>query len=139
MIDREKLDKMFVLAGIDKKKLHESLRQLGPPPKKGKDLWIPDRPTTGYCYVVSEVVSYAMKCSAVEHKVFRLDYGNGESHWFIRLGKEGDGDIVDLTADQIDDIYDYKKAKRKGFNKNKHMKYGMSTRAEDLAKMMQIL
>jgi hypothetical protein len=139
MMDREKLDKMFVISGINKTKLHESLRQLGPPPKRGKDHWNPDRPTTGYCYVVSEVVSYAMKSNTVEHKVFRLNLENGESHWFIRLGKEGDGEIIDLTADQIDDMYEYKKAKRKGFNKNKHMKYGMSGKAEELAKMMQII
>jgi hypothetical protein len=140
MIRREILDRMFELAGIDKTKLHDALRQLGPPPKNPyKDFWHPERPTTGYCYVVAEVVSYHMKCRDILHKVFRIDCGNGESHWFVRLGKEGEGEIVDLTADQSDDPFDYEKAQRRGFQRNRQMHYGMSTKAETLAKKMELL
>jgi hypothetical protein len=139
MIDREMLDKMFALAEIDKTKLHEALRQLGPPPKRAKDLWNRERPTTGYCYVVAEVVSYIMKRRSIPHKVFRLDCGNGESHWFIRLGQEGEGEIVDLTADQSDDPFNYEKANCRGFQINQHMQHGMSNRAEALARMMKLL
>lgn len=139
MIDDNELNKMFNLSGIDKTKLHESLCKLGAPKKRCKDIWTPERPTTGYCYVVTEVLSYDMKKRGVPHKTFRLDLGGGESHWFIRLGTEGDDEIIDLTADQIDDRYSYKKAKPRGLQKNQHMRYGMSDQAEELARKMKLL
>ncbi|MGD0275087.1 MAG: hypothetical protein ABSB79_03360 [Syntrophales bacterium] len=80
-----------------------------------------------------------MKKRNIPYKTFRLDLGNGESHWFIRLGASGDGDIIDLTADQTDDSYDYEKAKGRSPRKTPHMQYGMSMQAEVLARMMQLL
>ena len=140
MIDTNVLKKMFVLAGIDKTKLHETLRQLGPPPKKAKDLWSQQRPTTGYCYAVTEVVSYFLKKRNVPHKTFRLAMEDGGSHWFIRLGQEGDGAIIDLTADQIDNPFNYEKANPKSPRINQHMKkYGISKGAEAIAGKMQLL
>lgn len=139
MIDNKDLNKMFVLAGIDKKKLHESLCRLGPPPKKAKELWNSQRPTTGYCYAVTEVVSYTFKKRNIPHKTFRLAMEDGGSHWFIRLGEKGDGSIIDLTADQIDEDFKYEDAKRRPPQRNQHMKYGMSTGAEAIARMMQLL
>ena len=139
MIDEKVLGKMFVLVGMDKKKMHESLCQLGRPPDKCKDIWSPQRPTTGYCYVVTEVASYFMKKHSVPHKTYRLDLGNDESHWFVRLGKEGDGEIIDLTADQTDEDYDYENAERKEPYINQHSRTRMSDRAEELARMMNLL
>lgn len=139
MIDKNVLEKMFVLAGIDKTKLHETLRELGQP-KKCKEEWNLQCPTIGYCYAVSEAVSYFLKKRKVPHKTFRLARGDGIPHWFIRLGEEGDGDIIDLTADQTDEDFKYGDAKPKAPQINKHMKkYGMSKRAEEIARKMQLL
>ncbi len=43
---------------IDKQKLHDALRQMGKKYLKQqyREYWTPERPTTGYCYVVAEVV-----------------------------------------------------------------------------------
>lgn len=139
MIKEEHLSKMFSTANIVKSELHSALREMGPPPKRCKSLWHAERPTIGYCYTVSEVVSYLMKSRGIQHKTYRLDLGNGESHWFIKLGDDGQGEIIDLTADQTDDPYEYDKARPKGFQKNRHMKYGISKKAEELARKLHIL
>lgn len=139
MIGKNIIDRMFTAAGISQDELHAALCDMGPPPKKGVDLWQPERPSIGYCYVVSEVVSYQLKRRGVPHKTYRLDCGNGDSHWFIRLGKDALGEIIDLTADQIDGTFDYEKGKSRGFQINRHMKYGMSKAAEKLAVKLNIL
>jgi hypothetical protein len=139
MMNDTVFQKMFSMAGISRAKLLESLREMGPPRKRGKELWRPDRPTTGYCYAVSEVVSYHLNKRGVAHKAYYIDFGNGETHWFIRLGRDGSGEIIDLTADQIDAIFDYESGKPKGFHKNRYMKYGISKAAENLAGNMNLL
>jgi hypothetical protein len=139
MIREELLGKMFSIANISRTELHAALREMGAPPKRCKDIWHAERPTIGYCYVVSEVVSYLMKSRGILHKAYRLDCGNGESHWFIRVGNGGNGAIIDLTADQSDEAIKYDEAKPRGFQKNSHMQYGMSKQAVELAKKLHIL
>lgn len=94
---------------IDTQKLHQALREMGSEGLKQpyKDQWLRERPTTGRCYIVAEIV---MKYYAPEgSETYRFADEDGESHWFV---KTPDGTIIDPTADQFDECPPYHKAKK---------------------------
>ena len=94
--------------------------------------WKPERPTTNYCWVVSEVAfRLAMPKGTT---VWQVDVdGHGRYHWFL---KDPGGRIVDLTLDQAEDWHEipqYDKAKRY------HFRPAMSRRGKHLAALMGII
>jgi hypothetical protein len=97
---------------IDRNKLHDALQQMGKKhlKPKYKDEWTPDRPTTGYCYVVAEVVYHYL--APKRSRPYIIKTGVNETHWFIR---DPTGKVIDLTADQFDEPIDYDKAKPANF------------------------
>lgn len=106
---------------LEKQELYRALRQMEnkylKEPYKSK--WSALRPTTGYCYVVCEVLHhYYMQDGSFPHVV---KIPNGESHWFLRdrLDK-----VVDLTADQYDIPIPYDQGKRQMFMTKKISKRG---------------
>lgn len=84
-----------------------------------KEQWIPERPTTGYCYVVSEVVYHFLAPKGSKSYVLRT--GKNATHWFI---KQPNGKIIDLTSDQFDTPVDYEKGKAQAFLTKKISKRG---------------
>jgi hypothetical protein len=113
---------------IEKKKLDDALRQMGPKyvkePYRGD--WTPDKPTTGYCYVVAEVGyhHFAPKgsCPCV------MKTGANETHWFVRTPM---GEVIDLTSDQFNEPLDYSKGKPQNF-----MTKEISKRGKILAELL---
>ena len=77
---------------------------------KYKSDWTPERPTTGYCYVVTEVAYHHL--APEEYAPYVMKTGENETHWFL---KNQEGDIIDLTADQFNIPLDYSKGKRQNF------------------------
>jgi len=97
---------------IEQQKLHDALRQMGRKhlKKQYKDDWTPERPTTGYCYVVTEVVYH---CLAPEgSRAYCMKTEPGDTHWYIVTPG---GEVVDQTSDQFDDPVDYSKGKPQNF------------------------
>lgn len=97
-----------------------------------KDEWASERPTTNYCWVVSEVALRLVMPRGTT--CWRVDVtGNGFFHWFL---KDPNGNIVDLTLDQAEDwkeIPKYEKAKRYWFRP------AMSRRGKKLAELLGII
>ena len=114
MKNKDELEEMFKLIGLEKEQLHNALREMGEDyliePYKSR--WTPERPTTGYCHIVSQVVHY---CLAPNSKSWFMKLNDNEKHWFIKLF---DGKIIDLTADQFDEPIDYSKARQQNFMRN---------------------
>jgi hypothetical protein len=97
---------------VDQAKLHDALRQMGkkhvrPPYNKE---WTPERPTTGYCYVVAEVVYHYLAPKGSRPYMIRME--NDETHWFVKVPS---GSIIDLTADQFDEPPNYDNGKPRNF------------------------
>ena len=94
--------------------------------------WTPKRPTTNYCWVVSEVAYRLIMPKGTT--CWRVDVdGHGRFHWFL---KDPDGNIVDITLDQAEDwreMPDYSKAKRYWFRP------AMSRRGKKLAELLGII
>lgn len=110
-------NKGFKKTGISKSTLYKSLRQMGrkyiKQPWKGK--WSEEKPTTGYCYVVSEFLYYYVFKKHAEIYILRTDdHGVKGSHWFLKC----DGKVIDLTADQFKKPIDYSLGKRRHFMTN---------------------
>lgn len=113
---------------IDSEKLYDALRQMGKKHLKPqyKDDWTPERPTTGYCYVVAEVFYH---CVAPEgSKSYVMKTRENETHWFLR---DPDGNVIDPTADQFDEPLDYEKGKPQAF-----MTQHLSKRGKILADLL---
>lgn len=113
---------------IDKEKLHDALRQMGKKhlrPQYKAD-WTPERPTTGYCYVVAEVTYHYLTPKGYIPHVMKT--GEMETHWFL---KSPDGEIIDFTADQFDEPLDYSKGKPQNF-----MTKDISKRGKILAQLL---
>lgn len=87
--------------------------------KPYREGWTPERPTTGYCYVVSEVVYYYIAPKGSRPCVMHT--GDNETHWFI---KDPEGKVIDLTADQFDEPLDYSKGRPQNFLTNQISKRG---------------
>lgn len=69
---------------------------------KYKSLWSEEYPTTGYCYILSEVIYHYTKGN---YKVYRFTYDNGtKSHWYLK----NNGSHLDLTMNQFYPIMDYR-------------------------------
>lgn len=116
---------------INMQKLYDALRIMGKEQVmssyRGK--WTSEKPTTGYCYVVAEVVYHYLAPDG-SHP-FRMETGEGKSHWFI---KDSEGNIIDLTADQFDEPIDYSQAKPANF-RTKHI----SKRGRVLAELLGLI
>ncbi len=113
----EEIDAMFQKVHICRKALHKILRDIGPPVhlknEAVNEQWqrkvdANGAPTTGYCHRVTEAV-YRMGVLPDGYNVHRKT-DQSEPHWFF---KNPDGDIIDLTADQFDDGYDYDGSRRR--------------------------
>ena len=100
------------MAMIDKEKLYDALRKMGPKyvKKQYRNRWTPERPTTGYCYIVAEVVYHYLAPKGSKPHVVRMN--GDETHWCIVLP---DGQIVDLTSDQYDEPVPYDKGRPHAF------------------------
>jgi len=113
---------------IEIQKLHDALRLMGTkylkPQYRGS--WSPERPTTGYCYVVAEVLYHYLAPKGSRPFVIKFD--ENDTHWFI---KDPSGNIIDLTADQFDYPVDYTQGKPKGF-----MTKDISRRGRHLADLL---
>ncbi|MFC2006013.1 hypothetical protein ACFLVG_03535 [Chloroflexota bacterium] len=97
-----------------------------------RDEWIPERPTTNYCWVVSEVALRLVMPEGTTCWCVDVD-GHSRFHWFLR---DHDDTIVDLTLDQAEgwwEIPDYSKAKRYWFRP------AMSRRGKKLAELLGII
>ena len=97
-----------------------------------REEWTSERPTTNYCWVVSEVAYRLVMPKGTT--VWQVDVdGHGRFHWFM---KDPRGRIVDLTLDQAEDwreIPKYEKAKRY------HFRPVMSRRGKRLAELLGII
>jgi len=94
---------------IGKHELDDALREMGPKylKERYRERWTPERPTTGYCYVVSEVLYHYEAPEGSKPYVVRMHDGN-ETHWFL---KDPKGRVIDFTADQYDEPVPYDKGK----------------------------
>lgn len=115
---------------INIQKLHDALRQMGRKYLKPqfRDQWTPDRPTTGYCYVVAEVVYHYLAPKGSRPYVMK-NCENG-THWFI---KDPSGSVIDLTADQFDEPIDYTQGKPQNF-----LTKDISKRGKILANLLEL-
>ena len=82
---------------------------------KYKQIWSPENPTFGYCYIVSEALfHYAYP----KHKPFVINLGVFGTHWYLDTPQRNDR--IDFTADQFrafDITRHYEKSKCCGFFK----------------------
>lgn len=97
---------------IDRRKLHDALLVMGRKHLQPayKDQWTPERPITGYCYVVAEVVYHYLAPEGCRPYVMKTS--DSETHWFLRCA---DGKVIDLTDDQFDEPVDYTQGKPQNF------------------------
>lgn len=100
-----------IYSDITEEKLHDALRKMGEKHLKQpyKTQWTPERPTTGYCYVVTEMVYHCLAPRGSKSYVLKTEDIN---HWFIR---QPNGQVIDLTADQFDIPLQYEKGKPQAF------------------------
>jgi hypothetical protein len=101
-IDTENLDKMFRIANLNRKDLHDALIEMGPKflhNKKMREEYDVNNPTRNFCYVVSEFVLHYIAPKGSKPYGLKID-GDESLHRFI---KWPDGTIVDLTCDQFSD------------------------------------
>ncbi len=114
----EEIDTMFQRVGISRESLRKVLLEIGPPVHLNDpdivEQWkrkvnLKGVPTTGYCHRVTEAV-YRMELMPDGFKVHRKKDESG-SHWFF---KHKNGEVIDLTADQFDEGYDYTNSKPMG-------------------------
>jgi len=106
---------------IDRQRLHDALRKMGKKFLKPqyKDQWTPERPTTGYCYVVTEIVYHHLAPEGCRPYVMKT--GENETHWFLKCP---DGRVIDLTNDQFDKPVDYAQGKPQNFQTKEISKRG---------------
>jgi len=97
---------------IDRHRLKTALRHMGTKHLRDRyrDRWTPDRPTTGYCYVVTEVLYHFLAPDGYRPHVMKT--GGDDTHWFL---KGHDGEVIDLTDDQFDYELDYSQGKPQSF------------------------
>jgi len=97
---------------IDRQELGDALRRMGKTHLRPqyKDRWSPERPTTGYCYVVAEVLYHYLAPEGYRPHVMRT--GESDTHWFLR---GPDDEVLDLTDDQFDYELDYSQGKPQNF------------------------
>lgn len=130
--------------------LNEALRIMGPSylKKEYRNLWTPEVPVIGYCYVVSEAIYYIMKSKGKQlyphvMRVFpdRSEYTGSpgetlhgtvyDTHWYL-LNESGS--IIDYTSNQYDFELKYGTGKRCGF-----LTKNPSRRGKELIKLLHSL
>jgi len=113
---------------IDNEKLNDVLRLMGKKYLKPqyKNDWSHEKPATGYCYVVTEVAYHYLAPKGYAPYVMKT--GDNDTHWFL---KNPEGEIIDLTADQFDEIPDYSKGRPQNF-----LTKEISKRGEVLAQLL---
>lgn len=99
--------------------LNEKLAKLGPVLLKPayKKKWTEARPTTGYCYLVSEALFHYVLPDSFPNMINLGEHG---THWFLRdryLKMNGRYIVIDLTGNQFDFEVPYDKARRAAFYK----------------------
>jgi hypothetical protein len=104
------IDGMCQRFGITRAQLHEALRQVGPKalPRNLQASWTRDNPTRGFCYRVCEAATRSGKVPAGFLLMRKKD--DQGSHYFFQ-DQEAE-EILDITADQCVNGYDYTGAKR---------------------------
>lgn len=135
MVDAETLDEMFRLAGLEKAKLHRALAEMGANYSDTPKLWTPERVTIGYSAVVSEAVYcyFPLMPSIIpillkgENELRRVlgfspnaVAGTSKAKRILSMVEidnqtEAPHVIIDLTADETDDLINYNAASRKLF------------------------
>lgn len=114
-INPQQLQLMYDIIGLDKERLHWSLRQMGNKHLKSpyKEQWTPDNPTRGYCYVVSEFIYHYCPTKMDKTPMLLKDNPEQGTHRYIKLGDI----VIDLTVDQFPNYsqVDYKRGKPQGF------------------------
>jgi hypothetical protein len=97
---------------ITKQELYNALRLMGREYLKPryKEEWTPQSPTTGYCYIVAEVVYHYLAPKGSRPYVMKTT--ENDTHWFIM---DPEGKVIDLTADQFIEPVDYSNAKPQNF------------------------
>lgn len=124
------LDGMFDLVGLEKELLHNALKEMGSKYLVvDKDKWSSEKPTTGYCYVVSEVVYHYYAPRGT--RPARLENSERSSHWFLVYPGNV---VIDLTLDQNPEPFDYHKAEFRNFYTE-----ALSNRAKVLANILNLL
>lgn len=90
--------------------INKALLNIGPKYLKvdWKKKWSEESPTTGYCYLISEILYHYIYSNSQSYCIDLNKYG---THWFVAIGKE----IIDLTSNQYDFKIPYRKAKHKSF------------------------
>ncbi len=113
---------------IEKQKLHDALRHMGAKNvrKPYRDSWSPENPTSGYCYVVAEVVYHCL--APKDSKSYCMETEPDETHWYIVTPE---GEIIDLTSDQFDYQLDYSKGHKQNFRTK-----SISARGKKLADLL---
>lgn len=98
-----------------------------------RKLWSIEKPTTGYCYILSEAIYHY--CNGT----FEIYYikVNNQTHWYLMQ----QNNIIDFTANQFDCYIDYSKGKHIGFLKGKYKtdKGYISARGKALAEFLEFM
>jgi len=120
---------------ITKESVSASLVLIGPKFLKPEwaSKWAKDRPTTGYCYLVSEILYHYIYTEA-KPKVMRV---NGGTHWFL----VDNGVVVDWTGNQFDCEVPYEEGRGCGFfvGSVKTNRGKISKKSYELAKILEIV
>lgn len=127
------LTESYKRVGLDYNKVKAVLIEIGNEycHSESKDRWSSRNPTRGYCYKLSEVVSFYLKRQKIDHRVLQIK-NSKSNHWFIRLS---DDTVIELISTK-EMLYD-KGVGRAFFPCN--TKTGMSIGAEVIAKAMGII
>ena len=94
---------------MKKYQLGAKLKRIGPKFLKPewKKKWTRNRPTTGYCYLISEICFHYLYPNT-EAYVMRV---NGGTHWFLK----SQGKIIDWTGDQFQTKVLYERGRHAAF------------------------
>ena len=97
---------------ISQQYITDTLRGFGPWLLKPewRRTWRTDRPTTGYCYLVSEALYHY---TVPDTQPFVVNLGDAGTHWFLR--DIATGRIIDYTGDQFDFPVPYDRGRRCAF------------------------
>lgn len=107
------VERMLGQVGLTRKQTEAALRKVGAEglqPDK-RPAWTPERPFTNYCYRFTECACRAGK-APVGYVTIRKEDPRG-SHYYFRHAETGA--ILDLTAAQFNEPYDYDGGKKAAF------------------------
>lgn len=107
------VERMLGQVGLTRAQAEAALRQVGADGLQSdkQGAWTPERPFTHYCYRFTECAYRAGKQPAGYETIRKKD-PNG-SHYYFRHAETGE--ILDLTAAQFNEPYDYDGGKRTAF------------------------